>query len=82
MLDSVAARTIFSLFGLTVWWADNDRPAQAGRKKGRLVGRENRQDLYGKREPEMKKLVLTGIAAAAVAATAGADITGAVTYNY
>ena len=30
----------------------------------------------------MKKLVLTGIAAAAVAATAGADITGAVTYNY
>jgi hypothetical protein len=30
----------------------------------------------------MKKAVLTGIAAAAVAATASADITGAVTYNY
>ena len=30
----------------------------------------------------MKKLILTGIAAAAVAATASADITGAVTYNY
>ena len=30
----------------------------------------------------MKKVVLTGIAAAAIAATAGADITGAVTYNY
>ena len=30
----------------------------------------------------MKKVILTGIAAAAVAATASADITGAVTYNY
>jgi hypothetical protein len=30
----------------------------------------------------MKKVILTGIAAAAVAATAGADITGAVTVNY
>jgi hypothetical protein len=30
----------------------------------------------------MKKVILTGIAAAAVAATSGADITGAMTYNY